>query len=245
MEICLSIVTIVIYIYLIKKKYSSLYQTYRLIHDVIVKKKKKLADIHSGQFAVPNTARTTSHKARNTLANYPPDPRSSGMSTRYKGVPSRRSIKSSSICIVKECPMVKHHWDVCIFRHINIIGVVKLLKCVYSASYGGFIPICAHASWTFKAGVGICISSNQMRLRGSRSTNGYRRHGYLRAHTCVCSYLSFVTHLRNWPSALHSVAHMGVYGVKKYESDFMVAVGYPWLKGSEKRDTGTILQGRI
>ena len=42
-------------------------------------------------------------------------------------------------------------------------------------------------SWTFKAG--IDISSNLMRLRGSRSTNGYRRHGNLHAYTRVCSYL--------------------------------------------------------
>ena len=37
-------------------------------------------------------------------------------------------------------------------------------------------------SWTFKAGVDI--SSNQMRLRGSRSTHGYRRPGAY-AHTFI------------------------------------------------------------
>ena len=70
-------------------------------------------------------------------------------------------------------------------------------------------------SWTFKAGVDI--SSNQMRLRGSRSTNGYRRPGNLRAYVhaynsqriCAAQYL---------PPAFPSVAYMRVDGVKKYES---------------------------
>ena len=63
-------------------------------------------------------------------------------------------------------------------------------------------------SWTFKAGVDI--SSNQMRLRGSRSTNGYRRHGNLHAYTRVCSYLKFTTHLRGAIMAL-GVAQRGAY----------------------------------
>ena len=64
------------------------------------------------------------------------------------------------------------------------------------------------ASWTFKTGVDI--PSNQMRLRGSRSTNGCRRHGNLRAHTRVGSYLKFNTQLRSSILAL-GVAQRGAY----------------------------------
>ena len=60
--------------------------------------------------------------------------------------------------------------------------------------------------WTLK--VGVDISSNQMRLRRSRSTNGYRRHGNLHAYTRVCSYLKFTTHLRGAILAL-GVAQCG------------------------------------
>ena len=63
-------------------------------------------------------------------------------------------------------------------------------------------------SWTFKAGVDI--SSSQMRFRGSRSTNGYRRHVNLHAYTRVCSYLKFTKHLRGAILAI-GVAQRGAY----------------------------------
>ena len=74
-------------------------------------------------------------------------------------------------------------------------------------------------SWTLKAGVDI--PSNQMRLRGSRSTNGYRRHGNLHAYTRLRSYLKFTTHLRGAILAL-GVAQRGAYARTKYESSFRV-----------------------
>ena len=64
-----------------------------------------------------------------------------------------------------------------------------LLAYIFTCAYA---RICAYVwprvqgSWTFKTGVGT--ASNQMSLRGSRSTNGYRCHGNLHAHTHVRSY---------------------------------------------------------
>ena len=46
-----------------------------------------------------------------------------------------RSIKQVQVGILKECPMVETSLGG-IFRHISTIGVVNLLKCVHSVSYG-------------------------------------------------------------------------------------------------------------
>ena len=54
-------------------------------------------------------------------------------------------------------------------------------------------------SWTFRAGVDT--SSNQMRLQGWRSTNGYRRHGNL--HACT---LTFILIFHN-ASARRNIGH--------------------------------------
>ena len=66
-----------------------------------------------------------------------------------------RPIKRVQSGIPKESPMVKHYWEMCIFRYINTIGVVNLLKCVHSVSYG--------SSWIFPT-------------EGIKSQSGHRGH---------------------------------------------------------------------
>ena len=130
MEICLSIWTINMYIYLIKENKCWFYGTYRLPYLEYISPKKKLTDIHgaSCQIAVRNTARTSSHRARNTPANY----------TSWECQHDSRAFHKNEFNPIfsKKVRGWKHYWEVCNYGHINMIGVKDWLKYVYSLSCG-------------------------------------------------------------------------------------------------------------
>ena len=109
-----------------KENLFSLYPTYKPIYNIFAKNKLNYIHGASGKFAVPNTARATSHKARNTPGHHP----------SWECQHDTRTFHKNEF---KEGLMVNtSEWRMCFCKHISTIYIyiyIYICVCVCVCMY--------------------------------------------------------------------------------------------------------------